>query len=393
VIEFDQLSVREPSSQSVALSASGFHLLADAASAQQLVVDAGPQGAATAGHGHADSLGVVVNSGGKPLLIDPGTFEYVGPSGERDNFRGTAAHNTLTVDRQDQADAKGPFAWTNLPTCKAEKWITGEYFDLFVGSHDGYARLPHIVLHRRWIFGLKSRFWLVRDLALGSGHHRLDLNWHLAPELNTSDGDTVFRFADGNEGITIVSNDLAGWSRELVPGFWSPSYGRKQPCSVLNFSTVAQLPAEFVTLLVPLTSEMSAVGKLVSLDVSADSHLSSGYRYQATDEEHTFAFARAGSRWTLGAWSSDAEFLYLGHTPDSPYRLIFCNGTYFEVEGQRVVSCKQAVTRCEMMEVGGRADVRSSDVAAVTVHSSLNRALIEAEVSMLANSLRESHRT
>src|SRR5262249_6492760 len=134
VQEFDNLAVSEPSSQSVALMASGLHLMADAGSAQQLVVDAGHQGAATAGHGHADFLSLTVNSAGRALLIDPGTFEYIGPENGREEFRGTAAHNTLTVDRNNQSEAKGPFAWTQMPMCKAEHWIAGEHFDLFVGS-------------------------------------------------------------------------------------------------------------------------------------------------------------------------------------------------------------------------------------------------------------------
>ena len=33
---------------------------------------------------------------------------------------------------------------------------------------------------------------------------------------------------------------------------WSPVYGRKEPITVLTFGINAALPAEFVTLLVPL---------------------------------------------------------------------------------------------------------------------------------------------
>ena len=51
-------------------------------------------------HGHADALSITVNSDGRPLLIDPGACEYVGP--ERDIFRGTRSHNTLMVDNADQ---------------------------------------------------------------------------------------------------------------------------------------------------------------------------------------------------------------------------------------------------------------------------------------------------
>jgi len=394
VRDFDDLPLTEPSSQSVALAACGLHLMADAGTAQQLVIDAGPQGAATAGHGHADSLSVTINSGGRALLIDPGTFEYVGSEGGREIFRGTPAHNTLVVDRSDQAEAKGPFAWNKLPRTKAEQWITGEHFDLFVGSHDGYARLQHIVLHRRWVFGLKGRFWLVRDVALGSGHHRLDIPWHLAPGLKPEPGnDARFRFADDGEGIAIVAAVENGWARDLITGFWSPAYGRKEPSPVLNFSTVAQLPAEFVTLLTPISSERSDRGELTKIDAVGENQLVRGYRYQAKEEEHSFVFAGAGSHWRLGAWASDAEFLYLGHSPDHPYRLIFCNGSYFEVDGQRVVSCKQMVSRCEMMDKGGNTELLSSDIAAVTVHLNLNRVLMESEVSLLTNSLRGSNRT
>src|SRR3989442_16030087 len=92
----------------------------------QLIIDAGPQGAATAGHGHADALSITVNSGSRSLFIDPGTCEYVGS--ERNIFRGTRSHNTLVIDNVDQAEPKGPFAWTKLPTVKADGWISGSSF-------------------------------------------------------------------------------------------------------------------------------------------------------------------------------------------------------------------------------------------------------------------------
>ena len=58
-----------------------------------------------------------------------------------------------------------------------------------------------------------------------------------------------------------------------------------------------------------------------------------------------------------------------------------------------MVSCKQMVSRCEMMDKGGNTELLSSDIAAVTVHLNLNRVLMESEVSLLTNSLRGSNRT
>ena len=51
---------------------------------RQILIDAGPFGPGSAGHSHSDTLSIVARSGQEWLLIDPGTFTYVGdPAGER----------------------------------------------------------------------------------------------------------------------------------------------------------------------------------------------------------------------------------------------------------------------------------------------------------------------
>jgi len=195
----------------------------------QLFIDAGPQGALTGGHGHADALSIQLVTTGRPVLIDPGTFCYVCP--ERDRFRGTAAHNTLQVDGRDQAQPKGPFAWTGMPETTVDRWHTSEAFDVFAGHHNGY----YPVMHQRWVFGRKNKFWLVRDVVTGPSRHRLDIHWHFLDERD----------------LTILPPTGHNWSRSLEPWDWSPVYGRKEPAKVLRFSTETALPAEFAVLLIP----------------------------------------------------------------------------------------------------------------------------------------------
>jgi hypothetical protein len=193
----------------------------------QFFIDAGPQGAFTAGHGHADALSIQLVMDSRPVLIDPGTFCYVCP--ERDRFRGTAAHNTLEIDGRDQSDPRGPFGWGKLPTTTVDRWHTGETFDLFAGHHDGY----HPVNHHRWVFGLKSRFWLVRDLVTGPGQHRLDIHWHFLDERD----------------LAILPPGGHEWTRTMERWDWSPVYGKTEPASVLRFSMETALPAEFAVLI------------------------------------------------------------------------------------------------------------------------------------------------
>lgn len=75
-------------------------------------------------------------------------FSYVDQA-DRDQFRGTAAHNTLRVDSLDPSEAAGPFAWRSLPQVRVDRWVTGETFELSAASHIGYCRLADPVVHRR----------------------------------------------------------------------------------------------------------------------------------------------------------------------------------------------------------------------------------------------------
>jgi hypothetical protein len=136
VAEWDRLQVQPTVLASASLPSAGFYMLATEDPASQLVINAGPQGKQSGGHAHADALSICLHSRGHALLIDPGTFEYVGHGPERDLFRGTSMHNTLRVDNTSQSEPAGPFAWKQITHAKTEQWTTGKTFDLFVGSHD-----------------------------------------------------------------------------------------------------------------------------------------------------------------------------------------------------------------------------------------------------------------
>src|SRR5438445_3139701 len=307
--EFDRLPAEPPKSNSVAWPAAGLYLMAFGDGKHQLIIDAGPQGAATAGHGHADALSITVNSGSRSLFIDPGTCEYVGS--ERNIFRGTRSHNTLVIDNADQAEPKGPFAWTKLPTVKADGWISGSSFDLFAGSHDGYCRLASPVIHRRWVFSLKSEFWLVRDRAEGSGQHQLDIFWHLNPELlSRSENPDTFLQPDGMSGLRIITAG-DGWSRELAATWWSPVYGIRQPLRALRFGRLATLPSELATLIVPVADGKLRQGELTMIGAESLSESVRAYSYTTPEKEHGIVFA-AAKPWSLRDWASDAEFVYWG---------------------------------------------------------------------------------
>src|SRR5215469_16191809 len=353
--EFDRLLEKAPRQDSAALPYAGLYFMSGPQ--QQLVIDAGPQGAATAGHGHADALSVSINAGGRALLIDPGTCQYVGE--ERSLFRSTGFHNTLQVDGRGQAQPKGPFSWNRLPKVRCEGWITGTTFDLFAGSHDGYAP----IVHRRWVFSLKGKFWWVRDVVLGEGEHELDLGWHLGPELFENNG--VFVNSAAKVGLRILGVEESDGKRKVESGWWSPVYGQKAKVPVLHFSTVALLPAETVTLLEAAGGE-TRPSVVRCLAPEHGGTRVKAYRYQSGEEKHLVMFG-GGQAWTSGPWSSDAEFLYLGE--DGARRhLILCNGSFLEAGEKRLLSSPAPLLRCEILFDGESVEVFCPDPDAVVMN-------------------------
>lgn len=370
--EFDTLESLQPDLKSAALTDSGFYVMSDPGTRTHLMIDAGPQGTATAGHGHADALSICVAHAGKPLLIDPGTCEYVGDSQERNEFRGTAFHNTMCIDHSDQAIASGPFAWKDLPQVVVDRWIAGETFDLFAGHHNGYSRLASPVIHRRQVFWRKGNFWLVRDTAEGSGPHALDVHWHFPPDFrqdgpwfSSRAGSSIgIRFAEGNNSIARLEN-----------GFWSPAYGRKETAPVLSVSTTAKLPQTLATLLVPRFAVPREIGVFERLHTEIANI--DAYRYQTRIEEYLLVFSRGNEPWTVGACASDAEFLCFGTHQDGRRELMFCNGHRVEIAGKPVVSSVELVQRCELLHDASGTRMFSSAQGGIALHESFGDISLE----------------
>jgi len=327
---------------SVAFESGGLYVMASSEQyAAQMAIDAGPQGAGNSGHGHADALNVRVSVDGRKWLVDTGAYSYMSES--RDRFRGTSAHNTLRVDGADQASPAGRFAWNSIPSVRVETWIAGESFDLFVGSHDGYARLSDPVLHRRFIFHLHGGFWLVRDMAEGSETHDLDIFWHFAPDLSVTASDSVFVAgypeSPGKLGtcLGLVPVEDAGWVAELSSGYVSPVYGRKERGAVVRCHTRTRFPAEHATLLRPImcAAAHDHFGRLIRL--SPPDNEACTYHYKESGTSHFMIFAKPGKEtWTSCEFTSDARFLYGCVKEGQLTRAILCQGKYAEFKGEPV---------------------------------------------------------
>ena len=330
---------------SKAFPASGIYLMNDCEPfPQQLMIDAGPQGSGSCGHGHADALSVRLSLQGQRFLIDPGTFCYVSAGEERNQFRGTGGHNTLRIDRADQARPEGPFAWSSSPNTTAEAWVNGETFDFFVGTHDGYKRLPEPVLHRRFIFHVKGGLWLVRDVAQGRGTHLLESFWHFSPdvEITKTRGAFIARVSATDDGgiqapsLALFLDSNSAWTADVNEDHVSAAYGAKQFAPVLRFSANASVPEDCGILLLA-GAEQREIGNFASVGHDAASEVR-GYRYQTSQATEFIFFAEGLAPWICGCWKSDAKLLYCKFEGRLLAHVIMVNGTFGECGGQPFIS-------------------------------------------------------
>lgn len=366
VTQWDKLQASPVLTDSAALPDAGFYVLTAPEQASQLVVDAGPQGTQSGGHGHADALAVCLQSRDRSLLIDPGTFEYVGERGARDRFRGTAMHNTLRVDGMNQAEPGTPFSWKRLTQSKVERWIQGQEFDLLVASHDGYQRLAEPVTHRRWVLSLKDGPCLLRDVVEGDGRHQLDISWHLSQDLEMME-ENVFRTKDASRGLALLSaSQTPDWVREIRHESWSPVYGQKAPVMVVNFSIDTEVPVECAFLLLTLHETRRNPGAFARIECRLPDGLLSAYRYDSPGGNYRFLFGKAGEPWRRDSFSSDAELVCWRRKPGSAEQLLFlCNGSYAAIDGGPRLEFKRKVLRGEVVLGASERKVFSSDPEAI----------------------------
>ena len=191
----------------------------------QLVIDAGPHGALTGAHAHADALSLDLALDGAPLFSDPGSRSYIGP--ERDLFRGTPWHSTLTFPGMASAEPGGAFRWKSFPETAVFAWQTGEGYAWFDGWHDGWSRLAPGLRHRRSVLLLEGLGLMVLDQLIGSPAEDLppgELRWHCAAGIAAKLQAEAVTLARDERLLAAMASDVPD-QVSLEPGRTSSCYG------------------------------------------------------------------------------------------------------------------------------------------------------------------------
>jgi hypothetical protein len=212
---------------------------------------------------HADQLHLDLWWQGLNLALDAGTFQYNAAPPWDNALASTAVHNTIMVDGQEQMTRAGRFLW--LDWAQAEiigrrSNPAGKLVQVDAG-HDGYARLG--VRHWRRL-NATADGWMITDDILPIGiekstvQHTVRLHW-LIPDwpwelhnntltLSTPQGPVKLTISGANL-VLIRAGEVITGSGQAQPtwGWYSPTYGVKQPALALVAEITEGLPLTLVS--------------------------------------------------------------------------------------------------------------------------------------------------
>ena len=293
---YRELQSQEPAEMHASYSSAGYQIQRSGWGSldSHLVFDRGGLGILTGAHGHADALSVTLSGGGHELLVDAGTFVYNCAPEWRRYFRSTPAHNTVTIDHQDQAEQGETFHWKTELHSGAPGNLSFDGVEYVEGEHDGYRRLPQGVVHRRRLLSVAPEYWIVVDDFRGSGKHTFDFHYHFAPDVEISK-------LEHDEAGVLVRAERAGLQLSLIAdrpfaaaglihgevapigGWVSRGYGEKRPGHTLR-ATLAGAPPAAAMAFVVVAPGRSCGPVVRQLTLEHGSGIACSYQHDGFDD-------------------------------------------------------------------------------------------------------------
>jgi hypothetical protein len=242
-------SGRERGTEAHHFKASGWVAIRDQTRQALFVGNSSPLGLPPlAGHGHADALSFWLSVRGRPILVDPGTYLYHGGGAWRRYFRGTAAHNTIRVDGQDQAPSVSDFMFDRFYEVRDVRVHEADGAVVWSAWHDAYGRLTDPVIHRRVVIYDSPRGCItVEDTLECRDCHDVECFFHFHPDCRVSLAQGRATVRSGDVEITLQTDPAWDSCRcvcgqtEPILGWYSPRFNEKsESCAMVCHKSLEQ---------------------------------------------------------------------------------------------------------------------------------------------------------
>jgi uncharacterized heparinase superfamily protein len=186
------------------------------------------------GHAHGDIFSYELSYQGHRVVVDSGVFDYE-VSDTRAYCRSTRAHNTVTIDGQDQCEFWAAFRVARRGRPHEVRWAPFEGGFRLQGWHDGYTRLRGKPKHARRLTWHDEGILLIRD-EVGSksaveGISRI----HLHPDCKIVQQDE--NSVEVHSPVGPVSVKFAGpGNLRVEEALYCPEFGLRVPNKALAWS-------------------------------------------------------------------------------------------------------------------------------------------------------------
>ena len=323
-----------------------------------LVVKSNPAGLEPGAHSHSDDLSFSFSARGKKWLVDPGTFTYTGNRADRDQFRLTSAHNTVTVDGRPQSDPDGPFAWNHLAKC-ASYFAAGNASDYFEGTHSGYQRLSDPVTHTRAILFVRSgqnpvgispppSYLVIRDSFAARSLHRYEIRFHFPSDcVAVANGERIFVSEPGGSKLSITTFARGTIRPEIEMGWVSRAYGQREPALVAVLRVDGQGPQEFFSFVIPGDSNNGA-----RVSQRSGGSTSRSFEVQADYSLDLLLVSGTEHRTWCGPLTISARMAWTRSIDDMLVSGGMVGGRFLEVAGNLTLRFARMVGHCVFERIG-----------------------------------------
>jgi hypothetical protein len=258
---FDEIIASQDSQrQNIALDGSGYYVMRDESNDKFMIIDCGEIGAEyLTGHSHCDTLSYELSIRQERIIVDSGVYAYESREW-RDYCRSTRAHNTVAIDNREQSEIWSAFRVARRAKPIEVKWVETENIIFFEGSHNGYTRLGQKLFHKRRIFFVEKRFWIIFDDIRGSGRHTAESYIHIVPDVQfqvndreknyqthvTKNGINALIKFFGADGVRIIEGQM-----NPIQGWYLPEFGKRFRNKTIILDKAGELPLQFGYLILP----------------------------------------------------------------------------------------------------------------------------------------------
>ena len=190
------------------------------------------------GHSHADTLSFELAINGERIVVNSGTSVY-GNSDDRLLQRGTAAHSTIQIDKENSSEVWSGFrvARRAVPfNIQINSNSESDNEICFQASHNGYLRLKNRAIHTRK-FNLTNNTWNIQDETTGYGNIVVS-RFYLHPEIEVRKSE---------KGMTLSKNhiDLVDFiydsklDLQLIDTFYHDQFGVNKANKCIQLSGIS----------------------------------------------------------------------------------------------------------------------------------------------------------